>query len=176
MNERKKKRKDKKKRNNKKLFHFGFCQTLITHILLWQCNCYKSLIFSKSLKKFYNLLATIKQLAEIHTNNLQTANEMLIKSFTRDYIFYDMICVVNDWLTSLQMVNTAKIFWSVFTIIKQLFWNFINNTYHIRRRFMIIVNNHSNNFFANGKLLQTSQQPINIISKDIIFVIIHTTC
>ena len=119
-------------------------------------------------------LQMVNHLAKIHTNNLQIANKMLIKIFTRNYIFYDMICVVNKRLNFFANgKHRENIFRRVFTTIKQLVCNFINNANHTRRRFMIIVNNHSNNFFANGKLLQTSQQPINIISK---VISLQTAC
>ena len=41
----------------------------------------------------------------------------------------------------------------VFTTFKQLFCNLINNAYHIRRRFILLLTNIQTTSFANGKSL-----------------------
>ena len=48
--------------------------------------------------------SSCKQHAKIHT-----ANKQLIESFTRNYILYNMECVVNKMIkSSLQIVNTCE--------------------------------------------------------------------
>ena len=59
-----------------------------------------------------------------------------------------------------------KNIFAVFTTFKQLFCNFINNANHTRRKFISLLTNIQTTSFANGKSYYTSQQLVNIISKD----------
>ena len=115
-------------------------------------------------------LQMVNHLAEIRTDNLQTTNKMLIKIFTRNYIFYDMECVVNKRLNFFANgKHCENIFRRVFTTIKQLVCNFINNAYHTRRRFISLLTIIQTTSLQMINHIKSSQQLVNNINKNNIF-------
>ena len=129
-------------------FYFDFGVRLFTLVkvvlqLLNHCSI-EDIFHRDKIKSLQRCRDSYKQF----TNSKQDVNQIIYKK----YIFYDMINIINKTIKLLCNgkhpqskisieICCLKIFSRVFTIIKQLVCNLINNANHIRRRFISLLTN-----------------------------------
>ena len=100
----------------------------------------------------HTILSSCKQLAEIHIDNLQTANTAKI------FLSNNFQCLLLWKFT--REFSTLR----MFTTFKQFFCNLINNAYHVRRRFIWLLTNIQTTSLQMINHNKQSHQPINNIN------------
>ena len=135
-----------------RVFYFDFgvrLFTLVKVVLQLLNHCIENIFSSRQNKISTTCWDSYRQF----TNSKQDVNQIIYKK----YILYDMINIINKMIKLLlQMVNIREnifmylLLWKftcefstlrVFTTIKQLVCNLINNANHTRRRFISLLTN-----------------------------------